>query len=33
VEATPLDEVTLKGVQRPIKIFEIVSATADLRRT
>jgi class 3 adenylate cyclase len=31
VEATPLDEITLKGVQRPVKIFEIVSATADLR--
>jgi class 3 adenylate cyclase len=30
VEATPVDEITLKGVNRPIKIFEILNATADL---
>jgi adenylate cyclase len=30
VDATPVDEISLKGVNRPIRIFEIVSATADL---
>jgi class 3 adenylate cyclase len=31
VEATPLDEISLKGVNRPIRIFEIASAEANLR--
>jgi class 3 adenylate cyclase/HAMP domain-containing protein len=31
VEATPVDEISLKGVQRPIRIFEIANATAELR--
>jgi adenylate cyclase len=30
VAPTPVDEITLKGVHRPIKIFQIVKATADL---
>ncbi|MGH9894545.1 MAG: adenylate/guanylate cyclase domain-containing protein, partial [bacterium] len=30
VDATPVDEISLKGVSRPIRIFEIVNATAGL---
>jgi class 3 adenylate cyclase/HAMP domain-containing protein len=30
VDATPVDEISLKGVQRPIRIFEIVNAPANL---
>jgi adenylate cyclase len=30
VDATPVNEISLKGVNRPIRIFEIVNATADL---
>jgi class 3 adenylate cyclase/HAMP domain-containing protein len=30
VDATPVDEISLKGVNRPIRIFQVVSATADL---
>jgi hypothetical protein len=26
-----VDEISLKGVQRPIRIFEIANATAELR--
>jgi Adenylate and Guanylate cyclase catalytic domain len=29
VDATPVDEISLKGVNRPIRIFAIVNATAD----
>jgi class 3 adenylate cyclase len=32
VDANPLEEISLKGVQRPIKVFELVGATADLRK-
>ena len=31
VEANPMDEISLRGVNRPIRIFEIASTTADLR--
>ncbi|MGH2737958.1 MAG: adenylate/guanylate cyclase domain-containing protein, partial [Actinomycetota bacterium] len=30
VNATPVDEISLKGVNRPIRIFEIVNATVGL---
>jgi class 3 adenylate cyclase len=30
VDATPVDEISLKGVSRPIRIFEIMNATAGL---
>lgn len=30
VDATPVDEISLKGVNRPIRIFEVVNATVGL---